>query len=80
MAEFASLGKATGGRSFDPKDVNNAVMREILKSVANEVRTSYTVGYYSSGDGAEKRERQVKVKLTKKKAGKLRGGERLVVY
>jgi hypothetical protein len=79
MAEFAALGKATGGRSFDPDDVNNATLREILSAVANEVRTSYTVGYYASVAG-EPRERKIRVKLRKKGAGKLRGGERLVVY
>lgn len=79
MAEFADMGEATGGRSFDPSTVNNMMVRGILRSVVNQVKAQYVAGYYPLSSGEDKKLHQVRVKLLKKKRkGRLHGGERLV--
>ena len=80
MAKFASLGAATGGRSFDPKTVNNMMIREIMRSIVKQVKAEYVAGYYPASTGGEQTVRQVQVTLLSKKRGKLYGGKRLVAH
>jgi len=80
MAEFAALGEATGGRSFDPKVVNNTMMRAILQAIVTQVHAEYVAGYYPASSGKPAASHQVQVTLLDKKAGKLYGGSRLVIH
>lgn len=80
MAKFAGLGAATGGRSFDPKTVNNMMIREIMRSIVKQVKAEYVAGYYPASTGGEQTVRQVQVTLLSKKRGKLYGGKRLVAH
>jgi len=79
MLEFAGMGEATGGRSFDPRSVNSAVMRAILQSIVAQVQAEYVVGYYPAVSEKPPAPRQVQVMLLDNKTGKLYGGRRLVV-
>ncbi len=79
MAEFAAMGEATGGRSFDPKTVNSAVLRAILQTIVAQVQAEYVAGYYPASLDKPAAPRQVQVTLLDKKTGKLYGGHRLVV-
>lgn len=79
MAEFAAMGEATGGRSFDPKTVNSAVIRALLQSIVAQVQAEYVAGYYPASLDKPAAPRQVQVTLLDKKTGKLYGGHRLVV-
>lgn len=79
MHEFASIGAATGGHSYDPPVVNAAVVRQILESLAGRIRSEYVAGYYlppSSGTG---KPRRVRVVLRRKGLGELYGGSRTVI-
>jgi Ca-activated chloride channel family protein len=80
MQEFASIGPATGGRSFDPLVMNNTVVRALLSSVVKQVRYEYVVGYSPETPGSEKRIRKVQVKLVSKDKGKIEGGIRTVLH
>jgi VWFA-related protein len=80
MQQFAAIGAATGGRSFDPPTVNNTVVRAILSAVVKQVRYEYVVGYTPEESGAEKRTRKVQVRMLSKDKGKIEGGIRTVVH
>ncbi len=81
MAQFAALGEQTGGRSFDPPEVNSLMIRAILNAVVTQVRNQYVAGYYPSGEAGKKKPRKVEVKLAKnaRRKAKIQGGRRLVV-
>ncbi len=79
MREFAEIGAATGGRSFDPPHLNELVVREILKSVVRDVQAEYVAGYYPAS-GETRRAHKVEVVLRDKRAGKVYGGVRTVVH
>ena len=80
LVDFAKLGERTGGRSFDPKLVNHAMVKAILRSVVQEIQSEYVAGFYPSG-GIEPQAklRKVQVKLAGR-PGKVRGGHRTVSY
>jgi hypothetical protein len=82
MQEFANIGPATGGRSFDPMVMNNTVVRAVLSAVVKQVRYEYVVGYAPEDSGQEKRIHKVQVKLVTKDKdkGKIDGGVRTVVH
>jgi hypothetical protein len=80
MQEFAGIGPATGGRSFDPLAMNNTVVRALLSSVVKQIRYEYVVGYAPEGPGPEKRIHKVHVKLVSKDKGKIEGGVRTVLH
>lgn len=79
MAEFAGIGAATGGRSFDPPVVNNAMIRNILQALVAQIRAEYVAGYYPTAPGQNTRPRRVQAVLLDKSKGKLYGGERVVL-
>lgn len=79
MREFASVGPATGGRSYDPPYLNELVIREILKSVVYTVQAEYVAGYYPAAS-EKPSAHKVEVVLRDKNAGKLYGGVRTVVH
>jgi VWFA-related protein len=80
MAEFAATGTETGGRSFDPKIVNNAMIREIFESLVKQINAEYVVGYYPPSPGDNRRAHQIQVTLRDKNRGKIYGGSRMAVY
>jgi VWFA-related protein len=80
MQEFAGIGPATGGRSFDPLAMNNTVVRAILSAVVKQVRYEYVVGYAPGESGSEMRAHKVQVKLLSKDKGKIEGGTRTVIH
>jgi Ca-activated chloride channel homolog len=60
-AEMNELAKASGGRVFPVSDLSEA--RGAFKSVAEEIGTRYTIGYYPSNDKRDGTYRKIKVEL-----------------
>jgi len=79
MQEFAAIGPMTGGRSFDPPQVNSLIIRSIFQSLVEQVQAEYVAGYSPAAQGENKQPRQVRVELRDKSKGKVYGGSRLVV-
>ena len=80
QGDFADIGPRTGGRSYDPKVINNMVIGEILTSLATLAQTEYVVGYYPSSVDQPLTAHGVEVHLTNKEVGKLYGGRRTIVH
>jgi len=79
MAEFAGIGAPTGGRSFDPPMVNNAMIRKILQALVAQIRAEYVAGYYPAAPGDNKQPHRVQAMLLDKGKGRLYGGARVVL-
>jgi VWFA-related protein len=60
-SEMASLAKASGGRVFPVDELNQA--RVAFKSVAEEIGTKYSLGYYSSNEKRDGTYRKIRVEL-----------------
>jgi Ca-activated chloride channel homolog len=60
-AEMTELAKASGGKVFPVGDLAEA--RNAFKSVADEIGTKYSLGYYSSNDKRDGTYRKIKVEL-----------------
>lgn len=60
-SEMNSLAKASGGKVFPVADLTAA--RIAFKSVAEEIGTKYSLGYYSSNDKRDGTYRKIKVEL-----------------
>ena len=72
--EMADLAKNSGGRVFPVGDLTDA--RSAFKSVADEIGTKYTLGYYPSNDKRDGTYRKIKVELKGMPAGtKIRARE-----
>ncbi len=80
QAIFADIGRRTGGQSFDPIVLNNAVVRKILHSLADLAAAEYIVGYYPTAVDEVPTQHQVEVLLADKKIGKLYGGQRVITH
>lgn len=80
QSDFADIGPRTGGRSYDPRVINNVIIREILTSLAKLVETEYVVGYYPASVDEQLTPHEVEVRLVDQKVGKLYGGRRLIVH
>ena len=78
-AAFASLGDATGGRSFDPPELNAAAARDVIRSLADEVRAEYVAGF-APEPGSPPASHRIGIRLKGHKEAKLAGGGRLAVY
>jgi Ca-activated chloride channel family protein len=59
--EMNSLAKASGGRIFPVDELNQA--RVAFKSVAEEIGTKYSLGYYSSNEKRDGTFRKIRVEL-----------------
>ena len=79
IADFASLGELTGGRSFDPPEINLSVMRSIVGTMVALIRTEYVVGFVPETSDAP-RKHKLEIRLGEKNAGKVMGGTRTVVH
>lgn len=60
-AEMTDLAKASGGRVFPVGDLTEA--RGAFRSVADEIGTKYTLGYYPSNDKKDGTYRKIRVDL-----------------
>lgn len=58
-SEMNELAKVSGGKVFPVADISEA--RVAFKSVADEIGTKYTIGYYSSNDKRDGTYRKIKV-------------------
>ena len=77
---FASLGEATGGRSFDPPELNSAAARDIIGFLAGDVRTEYIIGF-SPEPGLTPSPHKIEIRLLGTNRGaKIIGGSRMAVY
>jgi VWFA-related protein len=65
--EMRSLAKASGGRVFPVADLNEA--RAAFRSVAGEIGTKYSLGYYSSNEKHDGTYRKISVQLKGVPAG-----------
>lgn len=75
--EMVRLAASSGGRIFPATDV--AAARTAFKSVATEIGTQYSLGYYSTNEKADGRMRKIKVELKGLPAGaKVRARESYV--
>jgi Ca-activated chloride channel homolog len=59
--EMTSLAKASAGRVFPVDDLSGA--RSAFKSVADEIGTKYSLGYYSSNERRDGTYRRIRVEL-----------------
>jgi len=66
-AEMNSLAKASGGKVFPVGDLSDA--RTAFKSVADEIGTKYSLGYYSANAKRDGTYRKIKVELKGLPAG-----------
>lgn len=66
-AEMAELAKVSGGKVFPIDDLSDA--RSAFKSVADEIGTKYTLGYYSTNEKRDGTYRKIKVELKGLPAG-----------
>ena len=75
MMRFADIGSKTGGRSFDPRELNAEAMASILQNIVAAVRSEYVVGYYTPSP-LKKGKHKIKVVLRNKAKGKIKGGKK----
>ena len=77
---FHDLGRRTGGRVHHIELMDSTSLLRITESLSESSRTEYLVGYYPRSVDEEITTHEVRVRLTDKKTGKLRGGRRLVAH
>jgi len=78
-ASFASLGDLTGGRAFDPPDLNGGSARDVIRSIADAVRNEYVAGF-APEPGNPPVEHRIEIRLIGHKEARLTGGSREAVY
>jgi hypothetical protein len=77
---FVDLGEATGGRSFDPPELDPSAARDIIGFLAGEVRTEYIIGF-SPETGSSPGPHKIEIHLLGNNRGaKIIGGSRMAVY
>lgn len=67
LSEMTGLAKASGGKVFPAADINDS--RNAFKSVAAEIGTKYSLGYYSTNGNRDGRYRKIRVELKGLPAG-----------
>lgn len=80
MQEFAGLGEMTGGRSFDPPQINLNAVRQVLSVVVSQVQCEYVVGFNPGPPSGQSGRHKLQVKLRSKDLGKVMGGERIITH
>jgi len=78
-ADFAGLGESTGGRAFDPPELNAATARGIIQDLADEVRAEYVAGFRPE-PGSPPADHRIEIRLVSQREKKLVGGTRTAVY
>ena len=77
---FTGLGEATGGRSFDPPELNPSAARDVIGFLAGEVRTEYIIGF-SPEPSSTPSPHKIEIRLLGgNRAAKIVGGSRIAVY
>ena len=76
--DLDKLAAETNGRAWEPGDLNQKALGEILRSIATLVRMENVVGYEPEGP-ATGRKRKVKVELVDKSVGSIEDGERTIL-
>jgi VWFA-related protein len=66
-AEMEGLAKTSGGKVFPVDDLSEA--RQAFKSVADEIGTKYTLGYYPTNDKRDGTYRKIRVEMKGVPAG-----------
>jgi VWFA-related protein len=72
------LAEETGGRAYEPGNLDRKALAEILRSIATEVTMENVLGYEPEGP-ATGRKRKIKVELADKSIGAIKDGERTLV-
>ena len=80
LQEFAQLGELTGGRSFDPFQIDTRTVDQILRFMAAQVMFEYVAGFAPEASAGGAKKHKVQVKLAVPKSGKVLGGTRTVVH
>jgi VWFA-related protein len=80
MQQFAALGKMTGGRAAEYREIDAAALRKILESVKNDGLSQYVVGFMPRSATATPREHNLEIRLASKSSGSLEGGKRRATY
>ena len=80
MLQFAALGKMTGGRALDYREIDAAALRTILQTVKSDGLSQYVVGFVPPDGNGEPKEHKLQIKLASKSSGSLEGGVRRAVY
>ena len=61
LSEMTGLAKSSGGKVFPAADISDS--RNAFKSVAAEIGTKYSLGYYSTNEKKDGKYRKIKVEL-----------------
>jgi len=61
LVNIHSVTEATGGEIFDVKDVKN--LDEVFGALIQRIKTRYTLGYYTSANGAQGKPHKLDVRL-----------------
>jgi hypothetical protein len=80
LKRFVELGRATGGRGFDPITPSPRAIVNILDYVVRLLSAEYIIGYYGTGAEGQVRRRRVEVRLRSRAQGKVLGGSRIVTH
>jgi VWFA-related protein len=72
------LAEETGGRAYEPGNLDRQALAEILRSIATEVTMENVLGYEPQGPPTG-RKRKIKVELLDKSIGSIKDGERTLV-
>lgn len=79
IQEFAGLGEATGGRSFEPFQLDTQAVDLILRYLAAQAIYEYVAGF-SPPTGDKPRKHKLELRLAAKETGKLLSVSRTVTY
>lgn len=77
---FLKFGELTGGRSFDPPQLNLESIRATLGLVNDTVRCGYVIGFASGRPDGAPRRHDLEVKVRAKDTGRVLGGKRTMRY
>ncbi len=80
MRQFEALGKMTGGRAAEYREISAASLRKILESVKNDGLSQYVVGFVPSDASRTPKEHKLEIKLASKSGRSLEGGKRRATY
>lgn len=80
MLNFASLGELTGGRSFDPRELNTETVEVILRFLQGQMLYEYVAGFSPESSNGEPKKHKIEVKLARRDLGKITGGSRTLVH
>ena len=61
LVNIHSVTEATGGEIFDVKEVKN--LDEVFGALIQRIKTRYTLGYYTSANGAQGKPHKLDVRL-----------------